>query len=84
VNDGPAVANASRLRHRQQQWRRLADSSTTISVAAHPAAQRPNSHVTSSAPVRAFNALLLQSPAMGALPTLRAAIAEELTTSPTF
>jgi NAD(P)-dependent dehydrogenase (short-subunit alcohol dehydrogenase family) len=53
--------------------RRLADSSTTISVAAHPGGSKTELARNSSAPVRAFNALLLQSAAMGALPTLRAA-----------
>jgi NAD(P)-dependent dehydrogenase (short-subunit alcohol dehydrogenase family) len=52
--------------------RRLADS-TTISVAAHPGGSKTELAGNSSAPVRAFNALLLQSAAMGALPTLRAA-----------
>lgn len=53
--------------------RRLAGNSTTISVAAHPGGSKTELARNSSAPVRAFNALLLQSAAMGALPTLRAA-----------
>jgi NAD(P)-dependent dehydrogenase (short-subunit alcohol dehydrogenase family) len=53
--------------------RRLADNGTSIAVAAHPGGSRSELARHSSAAVRAFSALLLQSPAMGALSTLRAA-----------
>jgi hypothetical protein len=51
---------------------RLAANSTTISVAAHSGGSKTELARNSSAPVRAFNALLLQSAAIGALPALRA------------
>jgi NAD(P)-dependent dehydrogenase (short-subunit alcohol dehydrogenase family) len=53
--------------------RRLADQSTTIAVAAHPGGSKSELARHSSAAVRVFSTKLLQSAAMGALPTLRAA-----------
>jgi NAD(P)-dependent dehydrogenase (short-subunit alcohol dehydrogenase family) len=54
--------------------RRLAARGTgTLSVAAHPGGTRSGLARDSTIPVKLFNALLLQEPAMGALPTLRAA-----------
>jgi NAD(P)-dependent dehydrogenase (short-subunit alcohol dehydrogenase family) len=68
-----ALSKLANLLFAYELQRRLADSSTTISVAAHPGGSKTELARNSSAPVRAFNALLLQSAAMGALPTLRAA-----------
>ena len=53
--------------------RRVTDTSTTIAVAAHPGGSTSELARHSSAAVRMFSAHLLQSAAMGALPTLRAA-----------
>ncbi|MDT5087159.1 MAG: hypothetical protein QOJ61_4202 [Mycobacterium sp.] len=55
------------------QRRLAAYDSTTIAVAAHPGGTRTDLARDSSTPVKLFNRLLLQTPAMGALPTLRAA-----------
>jgi len=55
------------------QRRLAAHDSTTIAVAAHPGGTRTDLARDSSTPVKLFNRLLLQTPAMGALPTLRAA-----------
>jgi NAD(P)-dependent dehydrogenase (short-subunit alcohol dehydrogenase family) len=55
------------------QRRLAAHDSTTIAVAAHPGGTRTDLARDSSTPVTLFNRLLLQTPAMGALPTLRAA-----------
>jgi NAD(P)-dependent dehydrogenase (short-subunit alcohol dehydrogenase family) len=68
-----ALSKLANLLFAYELQRRLAESSTTISVAAHPGGSKTELARNSSAPVRAFNALLLQSAAMGALPTLRAA-----------
>jgi NAD(P)-dependent dehydrogenase (short-subunit alcohol dehydrogenase family) len=55
------------------QRRLAAHDSTTIAVAAHPGGTRTDLARDSSTPVKLFNSLLLQTPDMGALPTLRAA-----------
>jgi NAD(P)-dependent dehydrogenase (short-subunit alcohol dehydrogenase family) len=55
------------------QRRLAAYDSTTIAVAAHPGGTRTDLARDSSTPVKLVNRLLLQTPAMGALPTLRAA-----------
>jgi NAD(P)-dependent dehydrogenase (short-subunit alcohol dehydrogenase family) len=54
------------------QRRLAAHDNTTIAVAAHPGGTRTDLARDSSTPVKLFNRLLLQTPAMGALPTLRA------------
>jgi NAD(P)-dependent dehydrogenase (short-subunit alcohol dehydrogenase family) len=51
------------------QRRLAAHDSTTIAVAAHPGGTRTDLARDSSTPVKLFNHLLLQTPAIGALPT---------------
>jgi NAD(P)-dependent dehydrogenase (short-subunit alcohol dehydrogenase family) len=67
-----ALSKLANLLFAYELQRRLADT-TTLSVAAHPGGAKTELARHSSAAVRAFNALLLQSASMGALPTLRAA-----------
>jgi NAD(P)-dependent dehydrogenase (short-subunit alcohol dehydrogenase family) len=55
------------------QRRLAAHHSTSIAVTAHPGGTRTDLARDSSTPVKLFNSLLLQTPDMGALPTLRAA-----------
>jgi NAD(P)-dependent dehydrogenase (short-subunit alcohol dehydrogenase family) len=73
ANTAYAQSKLANLLFSYELQRRLHEAnSSTIAVAAHPGGTRSDLSRHSSAPVRLFNRFL-QAPAMGALPTLRAA-----------